>query len=99
MKQHFYKSNKYNYIQFASDKGKIISTIKQSKVNDKNELSFFIKNEIGYDLVSLYNETNLKYNSLKYLLSKNKCVYDNSNTTNKKLIQQSIEFAIESGIK
>jgi hypothetical protein len=99
MKQHFYTSNKYHYMQFASNKGKIVSTTTQSKLNSIDDLSFFVKNDIGYDLVSLYNETNLKYNSLNYLLSKNKSIYVTSNTANKKLKQQSIEFAIESGIK
>ena len=62
----------------------------QSKLNSIDDLSFFVKNDIGYDLVSLYNETNLKYNSLNYLLSKNKSIYVTSNTANKKLIQQGL---------
>ena len=101
MKQHLYTSNKYHYMQYASNDGKIVSTNRQSKLysNDINNLSFFVKNDIGYDLVSLYNETNLKYNSLNYLLLKTKSIYVTSNTTNKKLVQQSIEFAIESGVK
>jgi hypothetical protein len=101
MKQHFYTSNKYHYVQFASTSGKIVSTTRQSKLNTNNinNLSFYVKNDIGYDLVSLYNETNLKYSSLNYLLMKNKSIYVNSNTNTKKLIQRSIEFAIESGIK
>jgi hypothetical protein len=99
MKQNLYSSNKSTYIQFSSN-GKIIFTNKLLKNSslDKNN-NFLVKDEIGFRLLSLFNNNNLKYSTLQYLFNKNRYFENIDKKSNKYFIQQTIELALESGIK
>jgi len=90
-----YSSNKAIYAQSLLNH-KVLITNKEKLLKNILDTSICINKS---DILNLYNNKKIKYNTLQYLLIQNKLnSRKDLNTIKKNITQLSIEYSIESGL-